>query len=107
MRDRDFKKQPYASVETGKIVKVQGVPKVEIIQIYIRKTFFQLKGMWFWCLHTRACEYNLSALVTYFECEGVKYTHLVTKETLVVQRSRSAPPQAWSTPHLRTHLNDQ
>ena len=27
-------------------------------------------------LHTRACKYNLSALETYFECEGVKPTNL-------------------------------
>ena len=29
-----------------------------------------------WGLHTRACKYNLSALETYFECEGVKPTNL-------------------------------
>ena len=27
-------------------------------------------------LHTRACKYNLSALLTYFESEGVKCTYL-------------------------------
>ena len=29
-----------------------------------------------WWLHTRASKYNLSALGTYFECEGVKRTYL-------------------------------
>ena len=29
-----------------------------------------------WGLHTRACKYDLSALETYFECEGVKPTNL-------------------------------
>ena len=29
-------------------------------------------------LHTKACKYNLSALGTYFGCEGVKRTYLLT-----------------------------
>ena len=37
------------------------------------RTVFSFVSTW---LHTRACKYNVSALGTYFGCEGVKRTYL-------------------------------
>ena len=76
---------------------------VEMLRSFGRGLTFQTLPRFCWLasngsfntwLHTRACMYNLSALGTHFECEGVKCTFRtsLSDHGNVDQRSRSAPP---------------